>query len=89
MSQDGESDTARKETGAGVDEASDDGVLDAVVVELVVGAQGRQCSRPDRVGKEDLGGGIDPCLRVSQLGPVRGDVPVQFIFQSVGIVYLL
>ena len=75
MSQDGEGDTSGKETGACVDEASDDGVLDAVVVELVVGSQGGQRSRPDRVGEEDLGGRIDPCLRVGQLRPVRGDVP--------------
>ena len=67
MTEDGEGDAAGKETRAGVDEAGDDGVLDAVVVELVVRPQRRQSSRPDRVGEEDLGGGVDPGLRVGQL----------------------
>ena len=42
MTQDGEGDDAGKEAGGGVDEARDDGVLDAVVVEFVVGTQGWQ-----------------------------------------------
>ena len=47
MTQDGEGDDAGKEAGGGVDEARDDGVLDAVVVELVVGAERGQGARPD------------------------------------------
>ena len=47
MTEDGEGDDAGKEAGGGVDEARDDGVLDAVVVELVVGAERGQGARPD------------------------------------------
>ena len=47
MTQDGEGDDAGKEAGGGVDEARDDGVLDAVVVELVIGAERGQGARPD------------------------------------------
>ena len=47
VTQDGEGDDAGKEAGGGVDEARDDGVLDAVVVELVVGAERGQGARPD------------------------------------------
>ena len=35
-------------------------LLDAVVVELVVAAQGGQGASADGVGKEDLRGGVDP-----------------------------
>ena len=47
VTKDGEGDDAGKEAGGGVDEARDDGVLDAVVVELVVGAERGQGTRPD------------------------------------------
>ena len=57
-----------------VHKASDDGVLDAVVVELVVGAQGGQGPGPDGVGEEDLGGGVYPALGVPELAPVGSDV---------------
>ena len=60
-----------------VHKASDDGVLDAVVIELVVGPEGRQSSGPDGVGKEDLRGGVYPALGVPQLAPVGGDVQQQ------------
>ena len=60
-----------------VHKASDDGVLDAVVVELVVRPQGWEGSGADGVGEEYLGGGVYPALRVVQLAPVRGDVQQQ------------
>ena len=37
-------------------------LLDAVVVELVVGPQGGEGAGPDAVGEEDLGGAVDPRL---------------------------
>ena len=49
MTQDGEGDDAGKEAGGGVDEARDDGVLDAVMVELVVGSECGQGACPDAV----------------------------------------
>ena len=63
-------------------EASDDGVLDTVVVELVVGPQGRQGPGADGVGEEDLGGRVYPALRVNQLAPVWRDVQQQSCQQS-------
>ena len=51
--------------------------LDAVVVELVVGAEGGQGPRANGVRKEDLGGGVNPALGGVQLGPVGGDVEQQ------------
>ena len=47
VTQDGEGDDAGKEAGGGVDEARDDGVLDAVVVELIVGAERGQGACPN------------------------------------------
>ena len=38
-------------------------LLDAVVVELVVAAQGGQGASADGVGKEDLRGRVDPTFR--------------------------
>ena len=57
-----------------VDKASDDGVLDAVVVELVVRPQCGQGPRSNGVGEEDLSGGVYPALGVPELAPVRSDV---------------
>ena len=51
--------------------------LDAVVVELVVGAEGGQRPRADGVREEDLRGGVNPALGGVQLGPVGGDVEQQ------------
>ena len=51
--------------------------LDAVVVELVVGAEGGQGPRADGVREEDLRGGVNPALGGVQLGPVGGDVEQQ------------
>ena len=49
VTQNGEGDDAGEEAGGGVDEARDDGVRDAVVVELVVGAERGQGAGPDAV----------------------------------------
>ena len=51
--------------------------LDAVVVELVVGAEGGQGPGADGVREEDLRGGVNPALGGVQLGPVGGDVEQQ------------
>ncbi len=54
-----------------------DDLLDTVVVELVVRSQCWKSSGADGVSKEDLGGRVDPGLRVAQLGPVWSDVAHQ------------
>ena len=51
--------------------------LDAVVVELVVGAEGGERPGADGVREEDLRGGVNPALGGVQLGPVGGDVEQQ------------
>ena len=63
-----------QETCSSVDKTGDNGVLDAVVVELVVGSKGRQSSSSNRVCKEDLSSWINPTFRSFQFWPVRGDV---------------
>ena len=47
------------------------------MVELVVGSQRWKSSCADGVGEEDLGGWVDPSLRIPQLWPVRGDIAHQ------------
>ena len=94
VAENGEGDTAGKETRRRVDDACDDGIpgsrsqvnfvpsprsgrenlLNAVMMELVVGAQGWQGSGANGVGKEDLSSAVNPCLRVWQFGPVWRDV---------------
>ena len=56
--------------------------LDAIVIELVVRAQGGQRPCSDRVCKEYLSGGVYPALRGVQLGPVRGDVQQQALARA-------
>jgi len=51
-----------------------DGLLVAVVVELVIGSQRRQGSHADTVGEEDLSGPIDPGCALLKFGPVDMDV---------------
>ena len=58
VAEDGEDDHGGEEGGEGVDAADHDGVLVAVVVELVVAAQGQQGSNTNSVGKEDLSSSI-------------------------------
>ena len=58
MTQNGEGDDASKEASGGVDEASDDGVLDAVVVELVVGAERGQGTGPDAAWRSQQMSGL-------------------------------
>ena len=45
------------------------------MVEFVVRAQGRKGSGSDGVSEKDLGGRVDPCLRVRKLRPIRGYIP--------------
>ena len=70
-------------------EASDDGVLDTVVVELVVGPQGGQGPGPDGVGEEDLGGRVYPALRVGQFAPIWCDVQQQACQQNFTFYHLI
>ena len=65
VSQHGENDEPRHEAGDTVDGAGDDGVLVAVVVELVVAGQGQQGAKAGPEGEEDLSGGGNPDLSVS------------------------
>ena len=58
MTQNGEGDDAGKEASGGVDEASDDGVLDAVVMELVVGAERGQGAGPDAAWRSQQMSGL-------------------------------
>ena len=76
VAEDGEGDRAGQQARGRVHQARDHGVpggdlglvdniclillLDTVVVELVVAAQGGQGASADGVGKEDLRGGVDP-----------------------------
>lgn len=58
VAQDGEDHHGREEGGEGVDAADHDGVLVAVVVELVVAAQGQESSDTNSVGEEDLSAAV-------------------------------
>ena len=58
VAQNGKGDDAGKEAGGGVDEARDDGVLDAVVMELVVGAECGKGSGPDAVLRSKQNSGL-------------------------------
>ena len=58
VAQDGEDHHGREEGGEGVDAADDNGVLVAVVVELVVAAQGQQSSNANSIGEEDLSAAV-------------------------------
>ena len=49
------------------------------MVELVVAAQSRQGPHAHAVGKEDLGGSVDPGLALQQLAPVHVDVVGQTV----------
>lgn len=53
--EDGKDDGGREEGGEGVDAAHKDGVAVAVVVELVVAAQGKEGPDAHAVREEDLG----------------------------------
>ncbi len=54
VTEDGKGDYTGKETRARIDKARDDGVLDAIVVELVIGSQCWKRSCSDRIGEENL-----------------------------------
>ena len=56
--------------------------LDAIVIELVVRAQGGQRPCSDGVCKEYLSGGVYPALGGVQLRPVRGDVQQQALARA-------
>ena len=58
VAQDGEDHHGGEEGGEGVDAADHDGVLVAVVVELVVAAQGQEGSNTNSVGEEDLSAAV-------------------------------
>ena len=62
VAQHAEDDESRHEAGDAVDGAGEDGVLVAVVVELVVAGQGEQCSEPWSKREEDLCGCSYPNL---------------------------
>ena len=55
---------------------------EAVMVELVVAAQGRQGSHANAVGEEDLSCSIDPRLAVQQLRPVHVHVVPEAVKRS-------
>ena len=57
-------------------------LLVAVMVELVVRAQGRQSPHPHAVGEKDLGCSINPSRALQQLLPLRGDVVDQAVNRS-------
>ena len=56
----GEDGKTGQDGGSPVDEANDDGVPVAVVVEVVVWAEGNQCAEANPVAVEHLGAGIFP-----------------------------
>lgn len=64
---DGEGDDTGKDGGGTVDDGHDDGVLLAVVGGLVVAGEGDEAAEPQAEREEDLGGCVDPGLRVGQL----------------------
>ena len=77
MTQNSEHEDPGSEAGKGIDDAGDDGVTIAVVVELVVRPQGWQSSSPNTVGEEYLGGSIYPCSPLCEVGPVRSYIVEQ------------
>lgn len=56
-------DETSKETGSTIGHSDDDGVSEAVVVELVVAGQGNQSTPAGAERKEDLDGGVRPNLK--------------------------
>ena len=52
-------------------------LLEAVVVERVVGSQCWQCPHANAVGEEDLRSTVNPGRTLLQLGPVDVDVMLQ------------
>ena len=58
VAQDGEDHHGREEGGEGVDAADDNGVLVAVVVELVVASEGQKGADSDSVREEDLSAAV-------------------------------
>ena len=58
VAEDGEDDRGGEEAGEGVDRADEEGVPVAVVVELVVAAQGQKSSNADSIRVEDLSASI-------------------------------
>ena len=58
MTEDGEDDGGGEEAGEGVDRADEEGVPVAVVVELVVAAQGQKSSNANSIRVEDLSASV-------------------------------
>ena len=56
--EDGEDDDGREERGEGVDAAHEDGILVAVVVELVVASKGEKGANADSIREEDLSAAV-------------------------------
>ena len=77
--EEGEDDEPRKNGGAGVDGADDQGVLVYVVMVLVVRAEGNDGAKPKAVGEEDLGGSVNPYPGVAQLREVGHQVEVDAV----------
>ena len=55
---------------------------EAVMMELVIAAQGRQGSHADAVSKEDLSCSVDPRLAIIELVPVHMDIVPETIERS-------
>ena len=74
VTEDREGDASGKEASPRVHQAGDNRILDAVVVELVVRAEGGEGPGPDAVGEEDLSSRVDPGLRLPEAVPIGRDI---------------
>lgn len=79
MTEHGENDDGREETGATADATGDDRVSIEVVVVTIVAAQCDVRTDADAVAEQHLGGRRDPDLRLGQLRPVRREQVVQAV----------
>ena len=83
MTKNSEHEDPGSEAGEGIDDAGDDGITVAVVVELVVRPQCWESSRANTVGKEYLGCPVYPRCPLGEVGPVRGYIVEQSLHGSI------